>query len=267
MKGGLLLCCFLAACGGDAREHRATPPSPSTSAARVPQPVATPSPAAAHRAEPLAPAEPAPSAVAAPLESPEPPPAESVPPPGSKPPPCALESIAKVTRRGALFHVSALLRNLTSEPLEVNLPDPCPRGPAEFSGLPSGYDYYGVCAAGACPAPRPPLHLSFAPGQSREVTSIDIDPKQTSCTPPLPPAQYLLGFSVKTTVAVCSGAPGKIEIKAPPPPPAKPKAQCPPKPACGIFCPGGRFAHDENGCALCRCECNNPCCNPRIPCF
>jgi hypothetical protein len=46
---------------------------------------------------------------------------------------------------------------------------------------------------------------------------------------------------------------------APPPPPkpapARPvkHATCRPQPACGLACPSGAYAHDENGCSLCAC--------------
>ena len=74
------------------------------------------------------------------------------PPPGEgwTPPPCQLEASTVVRRRASVFEVTARLKNVTSELIVVEMPDRCPQGPAVFSGLPEGYDYYHSCTKGAC---------------------------------------------------------------------------------------------------------------------
>lgn len=151
----------------------------------------------------------------------------------------------------------ALLRNLTKARLEIDTPDQCPRGPANFGGLPEGFDYYMSCTAGAC-LPRSAQHFSLAPGQSVQVAAIEIDPKQTSCNAPLAPGHYDLGFNLQAKQGVCGGKQGAIDVAAPAaastPKPSKSKPPCPRGPACGIACPSGRYAHDANGCSVCACE-------------
>ncbi len=263
IKCALLATCLLVACASNPPEQNRAALPPAATEERPGLPPAPSPPAQASPPVPLAPTASSPppaQVVLVPMGPPKPPPGAIWPPPGGwTPPPCVLESTAKVTRRGALFHVSAMLRNLTNEQLELELPDRCPQGAAQFSGLPAGFDYYGSCVAGACAEPRSNVHLSLAPGQALELAAIDIDPKQTSCNAPLPPGQYQLGFGIATNLRVCGGNPGKIEISARPSKPvsatpAKPKGPCQPWPACAIACPGGRYAHDENGCAICGCE-------------
>ena len=192
------------------------------------------------------------------MDLPKPPTGAVWPPPGGwTPPPCELESTALVTHSGSVFKVRALLRNLTKAQLELDTLDQCPRGPANFGGLPEGYDYYRSCAAGAC-LPHPALHFSLAPGQSVQVAAIEIDPQQTSCNAPLAPGHYTLGFNVQAKQRVCGGKQGAIDVpevaaKATLKP-LKPKSPCPRGPACGIACPSGRYAHDANGCSVCGCE-------------
>ena len=264
MKRAVFMLCLAAGCAQGGAQQRALQPSMSPEPELVvPQPAA-PETAPTGEAPAASPTE-TPTTVASPAAIPT----QVVPyelpkfpgaiaeTPGWTPPPCELETTAVVRRTGATFHVSAMMRNLTKVKLELTLPDRCPSGPANFSGLRDGYDYYAACASGACATPRPELRYTLAPGQAVEITSLEIDPKQTSCNAVLTAGHYSLGFSVQTVRRVCGGKPGEFEVveaKAKPLPPAKPRAPCPRGPACGIACPGGRFAHDANGCSVCGCE-------------
>lgn len=55
-------------------------------------------------------------------------------------------------------------------------------------------------------------------------------------------------------VKLLTDAEPKPATKPPTKTPPKPaERRCPPQPACGIACPNGNYAHDENGCSLCGC--------------
>ena len=138
------------------------------------------------------------------------------PPPGedSTPPPCQLEALTVARRRASVFEVTARLKNVTSDALVVEMPDRCPQGPAIFSGLPEGYDYYHSCTKGACGGRRAPIRHSIAAGQSLEIDAIEIDPAGAGCNRPLAPSDYSLGFSFQTPLRVCGGANAKLSVRA-----------------------------------------------------
>lgn len=232
----------------------------------APSPAATPAPPALM----VSPA-PAPTVVTTPDTPPSvPPPAGPVPieklpgavwpPPGGwDPPPCEVEASTSLVKRGAAYEISAHLRNRTKNSLEIQVPDRCPQGPAVFHGLGENYDYYGACTAGACASPREPVRLSLAPGQSVVVATVRVVPAGEGCNRPLEPGSYLVSFGISTGHLLCGGSAAHFDVAAPPQKPRTPTPvkKCPPPLACGIACPGGNFARDENGCSTCGCA-NGP---------
>lgn len=235
-------------------QQPAREPASPTEPARSPGPAA---PAAPQKGPgPAAPGV-GPSVLTAPPGSPERPyPGAVWPPPGGwNPPPCEIEASTVLVTRGAVYEITARLRNRSTKPIEVVAPDRCPQGPAYFHGLGENYDYYGTCAAGACAAPRPSVRLRIPAGKSLDVATIRVDPAGNGCNPPLEPGAYAVSFGIPNQSAFCGGPAAQFERKSPTPParPVAPAKKCPPQPACGIACPGGDFARDENGCSTCGC--------------
>jgi hypothetical protein len=178
---------------------------------------------------------------------------------------CELERSTIVSRHGATFEVTAQIRNRTARPIDLELPDRCPLGPASFRGLTNDYDYCDACARGACVPPRANLHAALAPGETSQLQVIEIDPSKSQCNAALEPGKYTLDFDIASSLRQCAGALGHLELtrprdtpgEAPPKPaaqPPKPTVRCKPGPACGLACPSGRYAHDANGCSVCGCE-------------
>jgi hypothetical protein len=128
--------------------------------------------------------------------------------------PCQLQAVTMLQRRGPLFEVRALVRNITEELLVLEVPGRCPEGAAQFRGLGEHYDYYGACVRGACARSRPPLRYAIDPGKSVEVTSIQVNPVATACTPALAAGSYTLGFDLKTSLRFCQGSRTTLEVRA-----------------------------------------------------
>ncbi len=180
-------------------------------------------------------------------------------PPGAialPPPPCDIELRSEVKElRNGTVQVTVLARSRLAEPLEVELPDNCPNGPIQFSGLPHPYDYYRTCNQGACaPGVRTPQRVTLPRGRDVTLSTIVINPKGGTCNEPLPAARYTVSFVTPWRNA-CVSSYGSFGKAPPPPPPKKvePPKKCPPMPACGIGCPGP-MKRDANGCTLCACE-------------
>jgi hypothetical protein len=153
--------------------------------------------------------------------------------------------------------VTALAKNKSEKPVTLSLPSRCPEGPVAFHGLGERYDYYRSCAKGACAGPREPERFTISPGQTMELAAIEIDPNGGDCTAALPTGRYTVSFSVPFSGQGCAGTFATVDGRAAPkqPPPVKPatRAECPSAPACGIACPGGEYARDDNGCTTCGC--------------
>lgn len=89
---------------------------------------------------------------------------------------------------------------------ELVLPDRCPNGPVEFSGLVAGYDYYGTCAMGACPGERAPTRLGLGRGERRELVRTTLELGDSSCNAPVPAGEYRLSASVPGVEPACVGS-------------------------------------------------------------
>jgi hypothetical protein len=189
------------------------------------------------------------------------------PPPGyvEKHEPCQLETVTNVARRGAVYLLTARVKNVTKSKLDVSVPDRCPQGPAAFQGLRAGYDYYAACTKGACAGPREPRRFTLAPGESMEIAAVEIEPARSQCDGALEPGSYTMSFSFETPLKLCTGQLPVLEVPSPKPAVRKPSGPCPPQPACGIACPGGAFAVDENGCTQCACAERTPSIGPQVP--
>jgi hypothetical protein len=134
-----------------------------------------------------------------------------------------------VTRDRGLYHVSAVLRNVTAQRLEFEVPGPCPVCPVKFSGLPTGYKYDLSCGAGACPSPLTTLRYALTPGEEVEVGALDIDPVQTTCGHSVPPGRYQVNFTLPiapASVRVCSRYPATVALNA------LRRVECPRLPPC-----------------------------------
>ena len=236
---GLLLSSLLGACAGGARND--TPPLPRPTPAlthlQMPAPRASSPPS---EPPPPAPAEASQLPRAVVVTPPEPsvpsesPPRALLPPEATPPPPCALETTVKVTRRRGLYLVSAMLRNLTNERLEFDLPGVCPHCSVNFSGLPSGYAYYPACAASGCSSPPVTIHYSLPPGEPVVIDAIEIDPVQTNCKPSVRAGRYEVSFSLPTaptSLRACGRRPGKVVLDPPK------TVKCPPRYECARTTP------------------------------
>jgi hypothetical protein len=189
------------------------------------------------------------------------------PPPGyvEKHEPCQLETVTNVARRGPAYVLTARVKNVTKGKLDVSVPDRCPQGAAAFQGLRAGYDYYAACTKGACAGPRESRRFTLAPGESVELAAVEINPARSQCDGALEPGSYPMSFSFETPLKLCTGQLPVLEVPSPKPAVRKPSGSCPPQPACGIACPGGALAVDENGCTQCACAERTPSVGPQVP--
>jgi hypothetical protein len=125
---------------------------------------------------------------------------------------CVLEPATRVEALGARYEVVASVYNPGTRSVSFELPDRCPAGPVDFSGLPAGYDYYGTCTQGACPGGRPAKRFDVGPGESFELARVEIDPAQSACNAALAPGRHVIGFSLPQAAEACSGNFAAIEL-------------------------------------------------------
>jgi hypothetical protein len=133
--------------------------------------------------------------------------------------------------------------NVGANALVLELPDRCPNGPIDFTGLDSSYDYYGTCNAGACAGTRPPKRITLAPGVTTDVASTTLHlggapPCTTRLTEGrrrIVPVAPELGVPTCVVGAVLD-VPAIAEAPPPrpkPPGPSRPSSPSPPPPAAG----------------------------------
>lgn len=145
---------------------------------------------------------------------------------------------------------------------ELVLPDRCPSGPVEFTGLPGGYDYYGVCAMGACVGERSPVRLGLGVGEQRELARTTLELGASSCNAPVPAGEYRLSAVIPGVAPECIvGATLVIDgpVNEPPSPPTPDRTpgvsvdfySCTADSDCIVHCP------DANGCCGWPCGCSN----------
>ncbi|MFK7988845.1 MAG: hypothetical protein AB8I08_22695 [Sandaracinaceae bacterium] len=72
------------------------------------------------------------------------------------------------------------MTNQTDQELRFTLPNPCPVGPAQFTGMGDGFDYDDACVAGEC-LDNAPLEFVLAPGETRALQSGSIPTRDDSC--------------------------------------------------------------------------------------
>jgi hypothetical protein len=189
-------------------------------------------------------------------------------PPATEAPACALLVRTEVQPAGpGRFRLVALAENASTSPLRFELPDRCPNGPVVFEGLGAAYDYYNVCAAGACPGVQAPHRFEIAAGAKQELGSTFIDVKgEPPCTKLLPMGTYTIGVVMPDIGVPTCVTKGVLQVKAdmlvpppnPPPaphptphrvsaPPIDPRHRCEQPSDCTLSCP------NPPGC------CSNPC--------
>jgi hypothetical protein len=146
---------------------------------------------------------------------------------------CPIAVSIEVTGSGPQRTLVVTAENRTSSPQEVVLPDRCPAGPIEFSGLPAGYDYYGTCAMGACPGPRPDARIGLGAGERRELGRTTINVEAATCNAALPAGEYGITVSLPGVDSSCiTGAPLLVGAPDQPRSPQPPVRKAPPaKPA------------------------------------
>jgi hypothetical protein len=151
--------------------------------------------------------------------------------PAAAPAACAVTLRAALgDKRGATFDVEVSLENRGEAALELELADRCPQGSVDFAGLPAGYDYYGTCAAGACPGERAPRRVRIDRGATRQLEAITIDPAGSGCNRPLAAGAYELRPILDGVPAGTCVEGVTLAVAAPTPAPAKP-APAKPTPA------------------------------------
>lgn len=114
---------------------------------------------------------------------------------------------------------------------ELELPDRCPQGLVDFDGLGTGYDYYGVCAAGACPGTRSPQHIRVAPGERVPIAATTISTRGgAGCTKPLAQGRYTIRPRLPPQLQACV-VPALLEVRDGGAVPAPPHVTSPPAPS------------------------------------
>jgi hypothetical protein len=129
-------------------------------------------------------------------------PASATPPAAS----CPVAITLTITGAGLRRQVIVSAENRDTGVQELVVPDRCPSGPIDFSGLPAGYDYYGTCAMGACPGERAATRLGLGLGESRELARTTLDLGDATCNEPVPAGEYRLSASVPGVEPACVGS-------------------------------------------------------------
>lgn len=167
------------------------------------------------------------------------------------------------------YELIARAGNETDRQLDAELSYDCPGIPAQFDGLPPGYDLGNLCQAGACPAGAVSRQrLLLPPGGSSELARVTLDTAAGPCNAELPAGSYSIGASVRLQGAQsCSTSRATFEHVGrlaqpparapaqhrPPPAPAPPREPpCPPMACAYSPCPPG--VKPPEGCAaVCGC--------------
>lgn len=146
---------------------------------------------------------------------------------------------------------------------ELVLPDQCPSGPVEFTGLPGCYDYYGACAMGACVGERAPIRVGLGVGERRELARTTLELGASSCNAPVPAGEYRLSAAIPGVAPECIVGATLVVDETPTPPapspapePASPSANidfqaCTADGDCIVHCP------NVSGCCGWSCGCTN----------
>ncbi len=172
-----------------------------------------------------------------------------------------LELVAEV--RGNDITLRGFLASNSDDAVKVTLRSTCPGGPIAFTGLGEGFDYYGACSAGACRRSSEPRAIVLPAGRGKvEIASTTFSLSGDACRPKLPPGTYAINGSTEVLfpegATTCGSAFAQLTIFEPKRETEVPPRTCKPGPACGLACPGGRYAYDEHGCSLCACADDSP---------
>lgn len=126
--------------------------------------------------------------------------------------------------------VTVTAENMTDAAVDFDLPDRCPHSLLALDGLPDDFDARLTCNAGACPGPRPPVHIHLAPRERRAVSTTELPLDGTSCVPPLPRDIVLIGPVIPPLPLPACGGSAPVDLrgspsrKRPPPPLVTPAA-------------------------------------------
>jgi hypothetical protein len=182
--------------------------------------------------------------------------------PDPRPVDCDVELlIASLPQPDGTYTLLARARSWVAHDLQLTVPNTCPNGPASFTGLAPGYDYYGTCNAGPClPSPTGRRAVHLPAGGMIDLAQATVHPAGTTCNAPLGPGYHHVAFTLDLRGArVCGPSSNSVYSEPPappappPPPPPPPRPICPPLPVCGIACDGPPL-RDAQGCATCGCE-------------
>jgi hypothetical protein len=173
------------------------------------------------RADPAS-AEPKPAVVSAQPAPFAPPPsaadASAAEAPGIQPPRhCTLVLRAQLVRENRVrYGLTGIAENRTDAPLSFTLPDRCPQGELDFTGLPAGYDYYRWCTKGACAGPRRPLAFQLAPREKRVIvaTTLSVD-GSAPCSIALQPKLYSIKPVAKSLPATTCFEAAELDLRNP----------------------------------------------------
>jgi Domain of unknown function (DUF4156) len=189
------------------------------------------------------------------------------------------------------FGVEVTAENTSANPLDFDLDGRCPGGIVDLAGLGAGYDYYGTCAAGACPGPAGSKHVHLDVHGRATLASTTILGRGGSCTPALAPGRHSIqAVAPPLGVSVCSEAavfdvPAAVPVPVVPPPapvvpspplapsvvpappaarspaPSPPHGECASSADCVIDCP------TPPGCCGWACGCKNAIPRARVASF
>ncbi len=179
---------------------------------------------------------------------------------------------------GDTFSVDVAAENTSGRPLDFDLDPRCPGGIVDLVGLGAGYDYYGNCAAGACPSPSGAKHVHLDVHGRQSLASTTIQARGGACTAALSPGRHSIqAVAPPLDLSVCSEAAAFDVSAASVPPssplvPARPAVVAPPAPApanaecvssadCVLDCP------TPPGCCGWACGCKNAIPRARVASF
>lgn len=168
---------------------------------------------------------------------------------GSAACPVDVVTVARVERDDVVLE--AIARNVSTAPVEVELPDRCPRGRVAFDGFGDAFDYEDACARGACLGPRTPERVRLTPGERARIASTVVALHRSSCHAAVGPGHHVVRAVVPAVDARCVQAASFDVAGSAAPATSGGDRACTTSADCTIFCPSAP------GCCGDPCGCRN----------
>lgn|GEM_PF-1988128 len=146
---------------------------------------------------------------------------------------CPVAITLAIAGTGLRWEVVVSAENRGAAVQELVLADRCPSGPIEFTGLPTGYDYYGACVMGACPGEARAARIGLGVGEQRELLRTTLELGASSCNAPVPGGEYRLSALVPGIEPACVASVALV-VDTPTPPPTPTPTPPPNDPSAGV---------------------------------